>query len=172
VDRRPFVPRKLAESVSEHLQFPDPTVSLLAVVSGVESLLSRAFSRPQLARRYAREATLRAQVSRRAPWELRVAFKEPAGSKNPALFAIKARLEASAFPGPFEDLQLTLGSFSGDPWRQESIWSEVRREDHLRQAMTQLRSRIGVAPPVYQVRELEPWSRVPERRHALVQLSP
>jgi hypothetical protein len=28
-----------------------------------------------------------------------------------------------------------------------------------------------MAPPIYQVRELEPWSRIPERRYALVQMS-
>jgi hypothetical protein len=37
--------------------------------------------------------------------------------------------------------------------------------------ISQLRARLKIAPPIYQVRELEPWSRIPERRYALVQMS-
>ena len=46
------------------------------------------------------------------------------------------------------------------------------KENNLHQSISQLRARLGLAPPIYQVRELEPWSRVPERRQALVQLTP
>jgi hypothetical protein len=51
------------------------------------------------------------------------------------------------------------------------MWRDVKRDDDLRETVSQLRARLKVAPPIYQVRELEPWSRIPERRYALVQLS-
>ena len=56
--------------------------------------------------------------------------------------------------------------------RQESLWAEVRRDQKLQEVVNQLEARLDTTPPVYQVRELEPWSRIPERRHALVRLSP
>lgn len=171
IDDRPLLPRKLIESVSEHLVFPDATVSIMTIVSAIESLLGRAFTRPQIVRRYARKAHLQAQVFRKPPWVMEVAFKEPAGSKNHAMFSIKAKLDDIQFSGPLEDLRLTLTDLSAEPWRQESMWKEVQREDNLRQSVSQLAARLGLAPPIYQVKELEPWSRIPERRHALVQLS-
>ena len=171
VDDQPFIPRKIVESVSEYLTFPDATTSMLSVVSGIESLLSRAFNQPQMQRRYARSAHLQAQVFQKPPWSLNVAFREPVGSKNRALFSIKTKLDGVEFTGALEDIRLTLSDLSGEPWKQESMWKEVQKEDNLQQAVSQLTARIGTAPPIYQVRELEPWSRIPERRHALVQLS-
>ncbi len=171
IDDQPFLPRKIIESVSEYLTFPDTTASMLAVISGLESLLGKAFSRSQMRRRYARSAHLQAQIFQKPPWSIDVAFKEPVGSKNRALFAIKTKLDGIEFPGALEDLRLTLSDLSTEPWKQESMWKEVQRESNLQQAISQLATRIRTAPPIYQVRELEPWSRIPERRHALVQLS-
>ena len=85
----------------------------------------------------------------------------------------RARAPAGvALPGPIEDMRLTLSGLTGEAGRQESLWTEVRRDQKLQEAVSQLEARLGTTPPVYQVRELEPWSRIPERRHALVQLSP
>lgn len=172
IDHRPLVARRTEEAVSEYLEFPDATVSMATILPAIESLLSRAYTRPQLARRYAREARLEASVLRRPPWTMRVAFKEPAGSRTKALFSIKAKLDDLALPGPIEDMRLTLSGLTGEAGRQESLWTEVRRDQKLQEAVSQLEARLGTTPPVYQVRELEPWSRIPERRHALVQLSP
>ena len=171
IDDRPLIPRKVVESVSGYLSFPDATVSMATIFSGIESLLGETFARPQMLRRYARQAVLQSQVFQKPPWVMEVAFKEPAGSKNHAIFGIKAKLDSTEFTGPLEDLRLTLTGLSSEPWKQESMWQEARKEDHLRQAVGQLAARLGLAPPIYQVRELEPWSRIPERRHALVQLS-
>ncbi|MCX8213909.1 MAG: hypothetical protein OTJ97_05280 [SAR202 cluster bacterium] len=172
IDHRPLVARRTEEAVSEYLEFPDATVSMSAILPAIESLLSRAYARPQLARRYAREAKLEASVLRRPPWTMRVAFKEPAGSRTKALFSIKSKLDDLALPGPIEDMRLTLSGLTGEAGRQESLWTEVRRDQKLQEAVSQLEVRLGTTPPVYQVRELEPWSRIPERRHALVQLRP
>lgn len=172
IDDRPLLPRRSTEQVSEYLSFPDATASMAVILPGIESLLTRAFKQPQLRRRYAREALLEAQVLRRPPWWQRVVFKDPVGSTQRALFSIKSKLDGAALPGPIEDLRLTLGDLTGEAGRQESMWSDVRKERELHDAIGQLQARLGKAPPIYQVRELEPWSRIPERRHALVQLSP
>jgi len=172
IDHRPLVARRTEEDVSEYLEFQDATASMAMILPAIESLLSRAYARPQLTRRYAREAKLEANVLRRPPWTMRVAFKDPAGSRTKAMFSIKSKLDDLALPGPIEDMRLTLSGLTGEAGRQESLWTEVRRDQKLQEAVSQLEARLGTTPPVYQVRELEPWSRIPERRHALVQLSP
>ena len=102
---------------------------------------------------------------------MRVAFKDPAGNKNQALFAIKSKLDIAEIPGPLEDMRLTPSGITGEAGRQESMWKEVKRDTDLQETISQLRSRLRMAPPIYQVKELEPWSRIPERRYALVQMS-
>ncbi len=171
IDSRPLIPKRSVLGVSEHLEFPDPTASLATIVPALESLLGRAYGRSQLSHRFARQASIQSQVFRHAPWTMRVAFKDPAGNKNQALFAIKSKLDMVTLPGPLEDIRLTLSGITGEAGRQESMWKDVKRDDDLREVISQLRARLKVAPPIYQVRELEPWSRIPERRYALVQLS-
>jgi DNA polymerase-4 len=77
----------------------------------------------------------------------------------------------AVIPGPLEDMRLTLSGITGEAGRQESMWKEVKRDEDLQETISQLRTRLRMDPPIYQVRELEPWSRIPERRFALVQLS-
>ncbi|MDG0867788.1 DNA polymerase Y family protein [Candidatus Lucifugimonas marina] len=171
IDDRPLMPKRSVPGVSEHLDFPDPTVSMATIVPAIESLLGRAYGRSQLSRRFARQANIQSQVFQHAPWTMRVSFKDPAGNKNQALFAIKSKLDMAEIPGPLEDMRITLSGITGEAGRQESMWKEVKRDTDLQETISQLRSRLRMAPPIYQVRELEPWSRIPERRYALVQLS-
>jgi len=171
IDNRPLLPKHSVLGVSEHLDFPDPTISMATIVPAIESLLGRAYGRSQLARRFARQASIQSQVFQHAPWTMRVAFKDPAGNKNQALFAIKSKLDIAEIPGPLEDMRLTLSGITGEAGRQESMWKEVKRDTDLQETISQLRSRLRIAPPIYQVKELEPWSRIPERRYALVQMS-
>ena len=171
IDDRPLMPKRSVLGVSEHLDFPDPTVSLETIVPAIESLLGRAYGRSQLSRRFARQASIQSQVFQHAPWTMRVPFKDPAGNKNQALFAIKSKLDMAVIPGPLEDMRLTLSGITGEAGRQESMWKEVKRDENLQETISQLRTRLKMAPPIYQVRELEPWSRIPERRYALVQMS-
>lgn len=171
IDDRPLMPKRSVLGVSEHLDFPDPTVSMATIVPAIESLLGRAYGRSQLSRRFARQANIQSQVFQHAPWTMRVSFKDPAGNKNQALFAIKSKLDMAEIPGPLEDMRITLSGITGEAGRQESMWKEVKRDTDLQETISQLRSRLRMAPPIYQVRELEPWSRIPERRYALVQLS-
>ena len=170
IDNRPLIPKRDVLKVSEHLDFPDPTASLSTIIPTIESLLIRAYGRPQLLRRFARQANIQSQVFQHPPWSMRVAFKNPAGNKNQALFAIKSKLDIATLPGPLEDLRLTLSGITGEAGRQESMWKDVKLNDDLHETISQLRTRLKIAPPVYRVRELEPWSRIPERRYALVQV--
>ena len=171
IDHRPLMPKRSVLIVSEHLDFPDPTASMATIVLAIESLLNRAYGRSQLLGRFARQMSIQSQVFQHAPWTMSMAFKEPVGNKNQALFAIKSKLDITVIPGPLEDMHITLSGITGEAGRQESMWKEVKRDTDLQETINQLRYRLRTTPPIYQVRELEPWSRIPERRYALVQIN-
>jgi DNA polymerase-4 len=59
-----------------------------------------------------------------------------------------------------------LGYRSG---RQRSLFAEIRARDHLMDDIKQLEMRLG-SPQVFKIKEVEPWSRIPERRYALTPL--
>ena len=172
IDYSPLLPYQREEVVTEFLAFPSPTVTRLAVLTAIETLLGRAFTRPQIRGKYVRTATIESQVFRHPPWARQFAFKEALGSKEKALFALKSRLDTLALPGPLEDMKLTLAGFTGESGIQSSLFSDVRKREQLREMIRQLEALLGCKPPIYQVRDVEPWSRIPERRQALVPFDP
>ena len=172
VDRGPLTPYKPEEAVSEFLTFPSPATTIQAIVPAIELLLGRAFARPALRGKHVRTAHMESGVLNKPPWTKRFAFKEAINSKDRALSALRASLETVEMPGALEDMRLTLSGITGESGIQSGLFADIRRQEQLRETMRQLEARLGVKPPIYRVRDVEPWSRIPERRQALVQFDP
>lgn len=172
IDTSPLVPCRREEVVTEFLTFPSPTITQHAILTAIAILLGRAFARPEVRGRYVRTATIESHIIRHSPWVKRFSFKEAVGSKEKALFALKSRLDAITLPGPLEDMKLTLAGLTGESGIQSSLFSDVRKREQLREMMQQLEALLGGKPPIYQMKDVEPWSRIPERRQALVLFDP
>jgi nucleotidyltransferase/DNA polymerase involved in DNA repair len=172
IDRSPLLPEPYQELVKEFLTFPSPTLTLNAILTAIDTLLTRAFARPKVRDRYVRSIFIEGQISRHSPWIRQLAFKDAVGNKERAFFVIKNALELVTFDGPLEDLALTLVGLTGESGIQSSLLSDVRKHEQLREAVRQLEARMGFKPPIYQVRDMEPWSRIPERRQVLIRFDP
>jgi len=172
IDESPLLRRKWEEPVTESLTFPAPVASLEPILLSTEMLLGQAFARPTMRGRGVRVATLQGNVFRNPPFVRRVAFKQPLASKEAAYFVLKSALEKVRLPGPLEDLSLTLTGLTGEAVQQVSYLTEVRRREQLREAVQHLKVCLGGKAPLYQIRMVEPWSRIPERRMALVEYVP
>jgi DNA polymerase-4 len=172
LDSSPLVAHRSEPTVEESLSFPSPVVTWHPILTALEVLLGRAFARPELGGRYVRSATLESRVFRRPPWVKRFTFKEALSNKERALFALKSRMDSLSLPGPLEDMKLTLAGFTGESGIQTNLFSDVRKQEQLKEMMRQLEVHLGGKPPIYQMKEIEPWSRIPERRQVLVPFDP
>ena len=172
IDNSPLIPSKVEETVQEILTFPTPMATLDNIVMGADTLIRKAFLRPELKNRYVRQIHLEGRVYANTNWIKKISFKKPAGNPRNAMLRIKNVLEGSFIPGPLEDITLTLSMLTGESGRQGNFFSAVRKHEQLRESINQLEILLGKPPPIFQVREVEPWSRIPERRHALVQYVP
>jgi hypothetical protein len=172
IDRRPLIPRRHQETVTASLAFADPVGTIGIVLTAIESLLDLVFAHENMRGRFARVCVLDGVVFRAHRWHRRMVFKESLGDRTKAFTVVRHALENTPPPGPLEELRLTLSSITGEGGRQESLFRDVRREENLKESLRQLRARLGGQPPIYHVREVEPWSRLPERRQALVPFSP
>ncbi len=175
VDRRPFDPVRVAETVSESVSFPSPAVSLSAALAAVETLLERLFSRPEMRGRRIRSALLEAETLNGPAWSRRIAFKSAISNCEDALNAISAALEADFSrepPGALEELRMTVSEAGGESGAQGGLFTGARKREQLRETLGQLEERLRERAPIYRVIEVEPWSRIPERRRALVEYSP
>ncbi len=168
IDKTEILLRKKEEEVVESMSFPDPVSTIEPVLMAIETLLRRAFSSPRVRGRQARVSTLEGRTMRGPRWTHRMVFREPVASAEQGLALIKGSLASRVLPGPLEDLSLILSGISRETGRQINLFPKVRQRDRLRDSVRQLEARLGCKAPIFQLREVEPWSRIPERREALV----
>ncbi|MFC1919897.1 hypothetical protein ACFLWX_03820 [Chloroflexota bacterium] len=170
-DTEPLYPRNSIEIIEENLILSSAVVTLEAILVGVESLLTKAFSRKELRGRGIRSMILWAQVWGFGYWEQRIAFKELATDVRSSLSRIKNILATTPIPGPAEEMGLKITGISRDRLRQSSFLSDIRAKDLLQENIREMEARLGDGPQVFKVKELEPWSRIPERRQILTPLN-
>jgi DNA polymerase IV len=169
-DATPLYPRMMELAREEAVTLSSVTVSLEAILFTVETLLRRVFD--SIARKGLgiRSLSLWTRTWNAEQWERTIRFKEPAMELKNTLSRIKRVLEDYPQPGPVEQVGMSITGLGYPRGRQKSLFPEVRAQDHLMDDIRQLESRLG-NPQVYKVKEVEPWSRIPERRYALTPTS-
>jgi DNA polymerase IV len=166
-DDTPLYPRGSQETIEESAALASVTVSLEAILVAVEELLARAMARDGARGRGIRGLTLWTRTWGAGHWERSIQFKEPAIDIRTAVTRIRQVLESYPQPGPVEQVGLKITGLGYPRGRQRSLFSRVRAKDHLMDDIRQLEFRLG-NPQVFTVKEVEPWSRIPERRYALM----
>lgn len=171
IDDTPLLPHRFEKEVSENVTFSVPISSLQVLLMAVDVLLGRLFARPEMRGRFTRTALFEGYVLNGPTWQRRIVFKSLVGDKVKAYSTISAVLEKLALPGPLESVALTFKDLAEEAGRQESLFQDVRRKEHLREAIKHIKLSQR-RNPICQVREVEVWSRIPERRRALVPYEP
>ncbi len=185
IDRTPLVPYRAPTSVTERLAFPSPVDTLDALLAAARALLSRALHRPESHGRAARGIRLRAHLEDGRVWERESTFREPLSGSlaggtpgERMLLALKQKIESGAagggtLPASFTEVELTLLDLCGESALQGNLFHSKRGRqlERVAQAARQLKTRYG-KPVLAKVVEVEPWSRIPERRFALIDYDP
>ena len=172
LDRDPLRPRRQEKSVSERLTFSEPAVSTEALLVAGRQLLGRLFSQPALRHRAVRQMRLCAALGDGRSWERTVTFREATADRDQILYVLRCTLEATLPSRPVEELSVELSGLTEETGKQEGLFAaKGHRRAQLEEALRQLKARFGQSP-VYHIVEVEPWSRIPERRLALIDYDP
>jgi DNA polymerase IV len=169
-DTTPLYPRFMEENIEESTVLTSVTVALEAILITLEALLTRVFARDILRGRGIRRLNLWTRGWRSEHWEHTVQYKEPAMDVKSVMARIKPALESFPQPGPVERIGLQITGMGYRSGRQKSLFSDVRAMDRLLDDIKQLEFRMG-GPQVFHIKEVEPWSRIPERRYVLAPIS-
>ena len=159
-------PRMMEKGIEESATLPSVTVSLEAIMVAMETLLLKVFTRFNSTGLGINSFILWTQSWDSEHWERKIQFKEPAMDMRTCILRIKQGLENFPQLGPVEEAGMRVTRLGYPRGRQRSLFSEVRGRDHLLEDIRQLELRQGT-PQVFKVKEVEPWSRIPERRYAL-----
>ncbi len=166
LDDTTLYPRFMEEVIEESATLPSVTVSMDAILTSAESILLQVL--PGIVRRGLgiRSLTLWTRTWNAENWERSINFKEPAMDVRSVASRLKRALEDYPQPGPVEQVSVKVNRLGYPRGRQKSLFPDIRAKEHLADDIKQLELKLG-NPQVYKVKEIEPWSRIPERRYAL-----
>ena len=168
------VPLAFQESVVEHTSLPFHSSSMDALFVAVDSLLRRAYARPDVQGRYAGAADILCEAYGWPSWEKDVRFKQPVGTWERASFAVRSRLEIDHPRNPVEEVTLTLSGFTGESGTQMGLLRDAHDDRHRQLVETdrRLQGLMGGAHALYRIADVAPWHPAPEMRALQVPIDP
>jgi nucleotidyltransferase/DNA polymerase involved in DNA repair len=166
IDSEPLRPRKPQELLAERLAFEAPVVASEALLAAGRQTVSRLARR--LRGRTARRMHVQLLADERIVWERLETFREPTGDERRMLLLIKTRLSFLDLPQAVDTVVVTLSGIGNEVAKQAKLFTDSQQNlNQIAQAIKQLRARYH-RPVVYRVMEVNPCSRHPEERTALV----
>ena len=166
----PFRPRTRAEPIAGSLTMPAPTVNSAALLIAARQLVGRLLRHPAMRYRQVRQLRLRFLLLDGGSWERTLTFREPIGDDAGIIFVLTKLIEPLQLAGPVEEVSLEFIGLTSETGKQHSLLfaEQARRRAQLLAALRQLNAQFGGESQVTRIVEVEPWSRIPERRYALI----
>lgn len=166
IDQEPLRPRLPCETISERLEFESPIVSNEALVLAGRQLLRRALV--VLDGRTVRRMHLQVLTEGRLLWERRETFREALSDEARLALVLKTRLTSLTLTEAAGTLVLTLDEIGRESGRQHRLITDATpQQDSVADAIRHIRARYG-QPMVWRAVEMDPCSRHPEERTALI----
>jgi protein ImuB len=165
----PLRPRRVGESLEESLELPE-SASGPQLERALALLIDRVLARRERDGRTVRVAIMSARLVEGGTWRERVVFREPTTDAARMRLVLAGRL--ATLPAPAETLRLAVERFGAGHAHGAPLFEDgaAQRRARLREAIRQSRAAAGPAAAL-RVLEVDPGSRVPERRAVLTPYS-
>jgi DNA polymerase-4/protein ImuB len=167
------------------LDFSNPVGLVDTLHGALDRLVERALARPVRRGRSVTAARMGARLEGGGSWFVETVLREPTSEVERIAAPLRSKMAISPPPRAVDTLILELTRF-GVASAQTGLFDRSEQNGRaaagrdlvngqvpcsLRDAIKELKLRIGHSP-LYRVVEVDPWSRIPERRHALLSFDP
>ena len=161
----PLIPRPPSERIAERLELPE-AVSGLQLERGLDLLIARLLASGERRGRSVRALALSAHLVAGGTWRVTVTLRR--ASADPGVIRLTLAPKLLELPAPAESLALAVEAFGPSAREQQSFLDDDASPSRARlsEAIRQARLAAG-SGSVMRVIELDPQSRIPERRTAL-----
>jgi protein ImuB len=161
----PLVPRRPPEPVSERLDLPDAT-SGEQLERALELLIARVLARRERRGRTLRGLAVSARFVAGGTWRSAVTLRH--ASADPERILIVLRPKLAELPAPADSIAVEVEAFGPPAYDQGRLLDEAAavRRARLGEAVRQARQAAG-SEAAMRVLEVDPGSRIPERRAVL-----
>ena len=173
----PVEGRVAPEPIVAALTFFTPVGERELLAHSLDQLITRALKHPRRIGWRVHAVRLRADLEAGGSWLITHLLKDPTAEPARIAAPLKTRLEHSPPTGGVERLVLEFTAFAPGTTelqlfaRDAQAAARAGQQRALRHAAREVRMRVRRAN-LYHVIEVQPWSRLPERRYALIDYEP
>jgi nucleotidyltransferase/DNA polymerase involved in DNA repair len=169
--------RENPEPITAAIDFPLPIADRPMLVYALERLIAKALAHPRRTGWRIHALRARAGLEHGTSWMTEVTYKDPSADVARLLAPLQVRLEQTPPQGAVEHLAVEFTAFVPGTSelqlfaRDAASAARAGRQRALRSAAGEIRTRFK-RTMLARVVEVEPASRIPERRYALVNYEP
>ena len=173
----PVVGRVVPEPIVAALTFFTPVGNRDLLAHALDKLVDRALGDPRRSGWRVQVVRVHAELEHGASWLVAATLKDPAATRERIAAPLKTQLERSPPAGAVERLVVEFTAFAPGTAelqlfaRDAGAAARAGRRRALQSAAREIALRIR-RPMLYHVIEVQPWSRLPERRYALIDFEP
>ena len=173
----PVVGRVVPEPIVAALTFFTPVGERDLLAHALDKLVDRALGDPRRSGWRVQVVRVHAELEHGASWLVAATLKDPAATRERIAAPLKTQLERSPPAGAVERLVVEFTAFAPGTAelqlfaRDAGAAARAGRRRALQSAAREIALRIR-RPMLYHVIEVQPWSRLPERRYALIDFEP
>src|SRR5437016_3106281 len=173
----PVVGRVVPEPIVAALTFFTPVGDRDLLAHALDKLVDRALGDPRRSGWRVQVVRVHAELEHGASWLVAATLKDPAATRERIAAPLKTQLERSPPAGAVERLVVEFTAFAPGTAelqlfaRDAGAAARAGRRRALQSAAREIALRIR-RPMLYHIIEVQPWSRRPERRYALIDYEP
>ena len=175
----PVVGRVAPEPIVVQLAFYSPVAGRELLELALDDLIEQGLKDARRSGWRVQVVRARAELEYGASWLVEATLKDPSADKERISAPLTTRLEQSPPSGAVERLVVEFTAFVPGTAelqlfaRDANAAARAQRRRALQNAAQEIRIRIrGGRPMLYHIIAVQPWSRLPERRYALIDYEP
>ena len=173
LESEPVVGRVVPEPIVAALTFFSSIGERDLLAHALDKLVDRALGDPRRRGWRVQVVRLHAELEHGASWLVEATLKDPSATRGRIAAPLKTQLERSPPAGAVERLVVEFTAFAPGTAelqlfaRDASAAARAGRRRALQSAAREIALRMN-RPMLYHVIDVQPWSRLPERRYALI----
>ena len=173
----PVTGKERPEPITASLDFPTPAADRTMLAHALNKLIERALGHPRRTGWRVHVVRARAALEHGASWMTEVTLRDPSADSARIAAPLEVRLENTPPTGAVERLTVEFVAFARGTdelqlfARDACAAARAGRRNALYAAAHEIHTRLK-RPMLSHIIEVQPWSRIPERRYALIDFEP
>jgi DNA polymerase-4/protein ImuB len=173
----PVIGKEAPQPIMAAVDFPTPIADQSILTNTISRLTDQALRHPRRAGWRVRSVRVRATLEHGSSWMIDVILKDPSASREHITTPLITKLEQTPPTGGVEHLAVEFTAFVRGTKelqlfaRDAVATARTGQRRALRWAAHEIKTRLKRSM-LYHIIEVHPWSRIPERRYALIDFDP